>query len=72
MSDTVEAVYHLRSGGTGAAAIIKQDGSREPFDEEKLRSGLLLRLEKRPCRSRASKPSLIRSSTACVPPGSGD
>ena len=28
--------------------IIKQDGSREPFDEEKLRSGLLRALEKRP------------------------
>ena len=28
--------------------IIKQNGSREPFDEEKLRSGLLRALEKRP------------------------
>lgn len=28
--------------------IIKQDGSREPFNEEKLRSGLLRALEKRP------------------------
>ena len=28
--------------------IIKQDGSREPFDEQKLRSGLLRALEKRP------------------------
>ena len=28
--------------------IIKQDGSREPFDEEKLRAGLLRALEKRP------------------------
>jgi transcriptional repressor NrdR len=28
--------------------VIKQDGSREPFDEEKLRSGLLRALEKRP------------------------
>ena len=28
--------------------VIKQDGSREPFDEEKLRSGLHRALEKRP------------------------
>jgi transcriptional repressor NrdR len=28
--------------------IIKQDGSREPFDENKLRSGFLRALEKRP------------------------
>ncbi len=28
--------------------IIKQDGSREPFNEEKMRSGLLRALEKRP------------------------
>ena len=28
--------------------VIKRDGSREPFDEQKLRSGLLRALEKRP------------------------
>ena len=28
--------------------VIKQDGSREPFDEEKLRAGFLRALEKRP------------------------
>lgn len=28
--------------------VIKQDGSRQPFDEEKLRSGLCKALEKRP------------------------
>lgn len=28
--------------------VIKQNGSREPFDEEKLRSGFLRALEKRP------------------------
>ena len=28
--------------------VIKQDGSREPFDEDKLRSGLQRALEKRP------------------------
>ncbi len=28
--------------------VIKQNGSREPFDEDKLRAGLLRALEKRP------------------------
>ena len=28
--------------------VIKRDGTREPFDEEKLRSGMLRALEKRP------------------------
>lgn len=28
--------------------VVKQDGSREPFDEEKLRAGFLRALEKRP------------------------
>lgn len=28
--------------------VIKQDGSRQPFDEEKLRAGMLRALEKRP------------------------
>ncbi|MEM6775984.1 MAG: transcriptional regulator NrdR, partial [Pseudomonadota bacterium] len=28
--------------------VIKQNGSREPFDEEKLRAGFLRALEKRP------------------------
>ena len=28
--------------------VVKQDGSRQPFDEEKLRSGLVKALEKRP------------------------
>jgi len=28
--------------------VIKSDGTREPFDEEKLRSGLMRALEKRP------------------------
>ena len=31
--------------------VIKQDGSREPFDEEKLRAGLHKALEKRPVSS---------------------
>lgn len=28
--------------------VVKQDGSRQPFDEEKLRAGILRSLEKRP------------------------
>ena len=28
--------------------VVKQDGTRQPFDEEKLRSGLMKALEKRP------------------------
>ena len=28
--------------------IIKQDGTRQPFDEEKLRAGIIKALEKRP------------------------
>lgn len=33
--------------------IIKQDGTREPFDERKLRAGLLRALEKRPVSTEA-------------------
>ncbi len=33
--------------------IVKQDGSREPFDENKLRAGLLRALEKRPVSAEA-------------------
>lgn len=33
--------------------IIKQDGTREPFDESKLRAGLLRALEKRPVSTEA-------------------
>ena len=38
--------------------VIKQDGSREPFDENKLRSGLQRALEKRPVSVEAIESSL--------------
>jgi len=38
--------------------VIKQDGSREPFDEHKLRSGLQRALEKRPVGVEAIESSL--------------
>ena len=50
--------------------IIKQDGSREPFDEEKLRSGLLRALEKRPVSVKVSKLKSIRSNIAFARRGS--
>ena len=40
--------------------IIKQDGSREPFDEDKLRSGMLRALEKRPVGTEAIEASINR------------
>ena len=42
------AFYHLRNGRTGHARVIKSNGSREPFNEDKLRAGILRALEKRP------------------------
>ena len=38
--------------------IVKRDGMREPFDEHKLRSGLLKALEKRPVGSDAIETSI--------------
>lgn len=38
--------------------IIKQDGTREPFDESKLRAGLLRALEKRPVSIEAIESSI--------------
>jgi transcriptional repressor NrdR len=38
--------------------VIKGDGSREPFDEEKLRSGMLRSLEKRPVATEAVEDAL--------------
>ena len=35
--------------------VVKSDGSREPFDEHKLTSGMAKALEKRPVRARRSK-----------------
>ena len=40
--------------------VIKQDGSREPFDEDKLRSGLQRALEKRPVAVEAVESELVQ------------
>lgn len=40
--------------------VIKRDGIREPFDEKKLRSGMLKALEKRPVESDAIEASLAK------------
>jgi transcriptional repressor NrdR len=40
--------------------IIKRDGNREPFEEHKLRSGMLKALEKRPVNSDAIEASINR------------
>ena len=40
--------------------VIKQDGSREPFDENKLRAGLLRALEKRPVSVEAIEASIAQ------------
>ncbi len=40
--------------------IIKQDGSREPFDEEKMRAGFLRALEKRPVSIEAIESSVAQ------------
>ena len=40
--------------------IIKRDGNREPFDERKLRSGMLKALEKRPVNTDAIEAAITR------------
>ena len=40
--------------------IVKNDGSRQPFDEGKLRSGLMRALEKRPVSTEAMEAALAR------------
>ena len=40
--------------------VIKQDGSREPFDEDKLRSGLQRALEKRPVAVESVESELVQ------------
>ena len=40
--------------------VVKRDGSREPFNEDKLKSGLLRALEKRPVSTEAIEESLSR------------
>ena len=38
---------------------VKRDGRREPFDEKKLRAGILRALEKRPVKSEAVGPNIL-------------
>lgn len=40
--------------------LIKRDGSRVPFDEHKLRSGMLRALEKRPVKTEAIESAILR------------
>ena len=40
--------------------VIKHDGSRQPFDEDKLRAGILRSLEKRPVRVEAIESAISR------------
>ncbi|MFB9888124.1 transcriptional regulator NrdR [Balneatrix alpica] len=40
--------------------IVKQDGTRQPFDENKLRAGMLRSLEKRPVATEAIEAALTR------------
>ena len=40
--------------------VVKRDGRREPFDEKKLRAGILWALEKRPVKSEAVEESIGR------------
>ncbi|MBM6551012.1 transcriptional regulator NrdR [Marinomonas ostreistagni] len=40
--------------------LIKSDGSREPFDEDKLRSGIIKALEKRPVSIESVETAIIR------------
>ena len=40
--------------------VVKQDGTRQPFDEEKLRSGIMKALEKRPVSIEEIEASLNR------------
>ena len=40
--------------------VIKQDGTRQPFDEDKLRAGILRSLEKRPVSVEAIEPAINR------------
>lgn len=40
--------------------IVKHDGTREPFDEKKLRAGMMRALEKRPVSTEATEEALAR------------
>jgi len=49
--------------------IVKRDGTREPFDEAKLRSGMLRALEKRPVSSDAIEAAISRIKKQLVDKG---
>ena len=49
--------------------VIKQDGSREPFNEEKLRAGFLRALEKRPVSVEKIESSISQIKHALQAPG---
>ncbi|MCP5152226.1 MAG: transcriptional regulator NrdR [Ectothiorhodospiraceae bacterium] len=49
--------------------VVKRDGSRVPFDEEKLRSGMLRALEKRPVASADVEAALVRIRRALLASG---
>ena len=49
--------------------IVKRDGNREPFEESKLRSGMLKALEKRPVDSDAIEASITRIKKALMATG---
>lgn len=48
--------------------VVKSNDVREPFNEEKLRSGMLRALEKRPVSSMTSKWQSIILNRSCAPP----
>ena len=45
---------------SGLPSIVKSDGRREPFDENKLRAGMLRALEKRPVATERVEESMTR------------
>ncbi len=49
--------------------VIKRDGTREPFDEKKLRSGMLKALEKRPVGSDDIEAAITRIKKALIVSG---
>lgn len=49
--------------------VVKRDGTREPFDEKKLRSGMLKALEKRPVGSDAIEDAINRIKRVLVASG---
>ena len=51
--------------------LVKTDGTRQPFDEAKLRAGMLRALEKRPVSMEDLEAAISRFATVCVPPANG-